>query len=220
MCTDAPQVFIQVLRDCGALAVILPEIDRLFGVPQPAAYHPEIDTGVHTLMALERATLETDNPLVRFATLVHDLGKALTPAERWPQHRGHEELGADAVDALAQRLRIPNDYRDLGRLVCLQHTRCHRAHRHSAAERYTTLELSDALRRPERFELFLRACEADARGRLGLEQQPYPQAGILRRCLAATRQVAIKPLVAAHSDPQQLGLAIREASIKAIDTDI
>lgn len=216
LATNAPQVFFQVLRDCGALAVILPELDRLFGVPQPAKYHPEIDTGIHTLMVLEQAALETDNTLVRFAALVHDLGKALTPAATWPLHKGHEELGAAAIEALAERLRIPRDYRDLGMLVSLHHTRCHRADRHDASELYLTLELADALRRPERFELFLRACEADARGRLGLQQQPYPQAGILRQALAAARQVLVKPLVAQHPDPQTLGPALRQARIKAI----
>jgi len=214
--TNAPQVFIQVLRACGALAVILPEIDRLFGVPQPAKYHPEIDTGIHTLMVLEQAALETDNPLVRFAALVHDLGKALTPAHLWPLHKGHEALGAQAIEAMAERLRIPTDYRELGCMVALQHTRCHRADQHTPDELYATLELTDALRRPERFELFLRACEADARGRLGLEHAPYPQAHLLRHALAAARGVVVKTLVAQHPDPQTLGPAIRQARISAI----
>jgi tRNA nucleotidyltransferase (CCA-adding enzyme) len=216
LATNSPQVFIQVLRDAGALAVILPEIDRLFGVPQPHKYHPEIDTGIHTLMVLEQAAQLTDNPLVRFAALVHDLGKALTPSATWPMHRGHEELGAAAITALAERLRIPNEYHDLAKLVSLQHTRCHRANTHGADDLYTTLELTDALRRPERFELFLRACEADARGRLGLEHVPYPQAAVLRHALGAARQVAVKPLVDANPDAQALGLAIRQARIEAI----
>lgn len=214
--TNSPQVFIEVLRASGALAVIFPEIDSLFGVPQPANHHPEIDTGVHTLMVLEQAALETANPLVRFAALVHDLGKALTPPASWPLHTGHEELGAAAITAMGERLRIPNEFVELGRMVSLQHTRCHRAHTHGADELYATLEATDALRRPERFELFLRACEADARGRLGLEHQPYPQAHILRHALASARQVAIKPLVQAHPNSQDLALAIRQARIKAI----
>lgn len=218
--TDMPWVFLQVLRDCGALAVVLPELDRLFGVPQPAKYHPEIDTGVHTLMVLERATLETANPLVRFAALVHDLGKGLTPPSIWPSHTNHETLGAGEIDRLAKRLRIPADYAELARMVSLQHTRCHRADRHGAEDLYTTLELTDALRRPERFELFLRACEADARGRLGLEQRPYPQAPLLRQALAAAREVAVKPLVDSHADPQELGAAIRQARIDAIGSAI
>jgi len=216
LCTNAPQVFIEVLRACGALAVILPEIDRLFGVPQPAKYHPEIDTGIHTLMTLEQAALETDNPLVRFAALVHDLGKALTPAQLWPLHKGHEALGAQAIEAMAERLRIPTEYRELGCMAALHHTRCHRADQHTADELYSTLELTDALRRPERFELLLRTCEADARGRLGLEHEPYPQAHLLRQALAAARSVVVKALVAQHPDPQALGPAIRQARISAI----
>jgi len=167
-------------------------------------------------MALEQAALETDNPLVRFAALVHDLGKALTPAQHWPLHKGHEALGAQAIEAMAERLRIPTDYRELGCMAALQHTRCHRADLHTAEELFTTLELTDALRRPERFELFLRACEADARGRLGLEQQPYPQAHILRQALAAARGVVVRTIVAQHPDPQTLGPAIRQARISAI----
>jgi tRNA nucleotidyltransferase (CCA-adding enzyme) len=216
LCTNSPQTFFRVLRDCGALAVILPEIDRLFGVPQPRKYHPEIDTGIHTLMVLEQAALLTGNPVVRFAALVHDLGKALTPAKTWPLHTGHEELGAGAIRLMAERLRIPNEFHELGVLVSLHHTRCHRANRHEAADLYLTLELTDALRRPERFELFLRACEADARGRLGLEHEPYPQAALLRQALAAARQVVIKQLVEAHPDPKDLGPAIRAARISAI----
>jgi tRNA nucleotidyltransferase (CCA-adding enzyme) len=196
--------------------VILPEIGRLFGVPQPAKYHPEIDTGIHTLMVLEQAALATSNPVVRFAALVHDLGKALTPARTWPMHTGHEALGAEAITKMAERLRIPNEYSELGSMVSLQHTRCHRASRHEAEDLFLTLELTDALRRPERFELFLRACEADARGRLGLEHEPYPQAALLRQALAAARQVNIKALVQQHKDPQTLAPAIRQARISAI----
>lgn len=218
LCTNTPQVFIRILRDCGALAMILPEIDRLFGVPQPAKYHPEIDTGIHTLMVLEQAALATNNPVVRFAALVHDLGKALTPARTWPMHTGHEALGAEAITKMAERLRIPNEYSELGSMVSLQHTRCHRANRHEAEELFLTLELTDALRRPERFELFLRACEADARGRLGLEHEPYPQAALLRQALAAARQVNIKALVQEHKDPQTLAPAIRQARISTIAT--
>ena len=181
LCTNTPQVFIQVLRACGALAVILPEID-------PA---------IHTLMALEQAALATNNPVVRFAALVHD-------------------ISAEAVVKMTERLRIPNEYSELGRMVCLQHTRCHSADRHAADDLFLTLELTDALRRPERFELFLRTCEADAHGRLGLEHEPYPQAALLRQALAAARQVNIKVLVQEHKDPQTLAPAIRQARISAI----
>ncbi len=214
--TNTPQVFFQVLRDCGALKVILPEIDRLFGVAQPKKYHPEIDTGVHTLMVLEQAALLSANPVVRFAALVHDLGKALSPHP--PMHTGHEALGADAIAKLAERMRVPNEFSELGILVSLQHTRCHRANTHGPEDLFLTLELCDALRRPERFESFLRACEADARGRLGLEHEPYPQAALLRQCLAAARKVNIKALVDAHKDPQTLAPAIRQARVDAVAT--
>ncbi len=214
LCTNTPQVFFQVLRECGALKVILPELDRLFGVPQPKKYHPEIDTGIHTLMVLEQAALLTSNPAVRFAALVHDLGKALTPSP--PLHTGHEAFGAEAIAKLAERLRVPNEFSELGIMVSLHHTRCHRANTHGPDDLFLTLELTDALRRPERFESFLRACEADARGRLGLEQQPYPQAALLRQCLAAARQVNVKALVDEHKDSQTLAAAIRQARVQAV----
>lgn len=213
--TTSPQVFFQVLRDCGALRVILPELDALFGVAQPAKYHPEIDTGVHTFMVLQQAALLTRSQAVRFAALVHDLGKATSPHP--PLHTGHEERGALLIEQLAARLRVPNEFSELGKLVSLQHTRCHRAGTHGAEDLLLTLELSDALRRPERFDLFLLACEADARGRLGLERQPYPQAALLRKALAAAKGVDVKALVAAHEDSQSLAAAIRQARSAAIE---
>lgn len=212
--TAMPQVFFSVLRECGALQVILPEVDRLFGVVQPAKYHPEIDTGVHTLMVLEQAAKLSQSPAVRFAALVHDLGKALSPHP--PMHTGHEAAGAGLIAQLAERLRVPNEFSDLGILVSLHHTRCHRANTHEAEDLFLTLELTDALRRPDRFELFLLACEADARGRLGLEQQPYPQPGILRNALAAAKRVDVKALVERYRDPQSLAPAIRQARVDAV----
>lgn len=209
--TRSPQVFFSVLRDSHALAVLFPELTRLFGVPQPQHFHPEIDTGVHTLMVLEQAALLTPDPLVRFAAVVHDLGKGSTPASLWPAHKGHEEEGATLIEALSLRLRIPNDYRDLGKLVSLWHTRCHKALKHSAADLLETLEKTDALRRTERFEQFLLACEADARGRLGLETRPYPQRALLQAALAAARSIDIPALARQYSNPQQLAAAIREA---------
>ena len=212
--TGAPQVCFQVLRDCGALQVILPEVDNLFGVAQPKKYHPEIDTGVHTLMVLEQAAQLSANTVVRFAALVHDLGKALSPHP--PLHTGHEAAGSELIAKLSERLRVPNEFSELGILASLQHTRCHRADRHEAEDLFLTLELADALRRPERFELFLLACEADARGRLGLEHDPYPQAGILRKALVAAKAVDVKALVAIHKEQHALVPAIRQARIAAI----
>lgn len=218
--TKSPQVFFSVLRDSHALGILFPELARLFGVPQPAHFHPEIDTGVHTLMVLEQAAQLSPDPLVRFAALVHDLGKGSTPPALWPAHKGHEEEGAALIDALSLRLRIPNDYRDLGKLVSLYHTRCHKAPGHGADALLVTLEKTDALRRSERFELFLLACEADARGRLGLETRPYPQRALLQQALAAARRIDIPALARMHQQPPELAAAIRTARVQAITTQL
>ncbi len=213
--SGAPQVFIQVLRDCGALAVLLPELDALFGIPQPEFFHPEIDTGVHMLMVMEQAVKLSSAVTVRFAALVHDLGKGTSPRELWPAHTGHEERGVALIDALCERLRVPNDCRELAVVVSRQHTRCHKAMKHKAEDLFTTLENCDALRRGDRFEQFLLACEADARGRLGLERRAYPQAQRLRGALEAARKAEVAPL-ARKFHKEQLGLAIKQARISAI----
>lgn len=187
---DSPQVFFEVLRVCGALSVIFPEIDALFGVPQPERWHPEIDTGVHTLMALALSAQLSREGSVRFAVLTHDLGKADTPREQWPSHPGHEARSVARIDALCDRLRVPNDYRELARLVARQHGNVHRAHELRASTMLDLLENGDAFRRGERFELFLTACEADARGRAGLESREYTQGSLLRAALAAAQPVA------------------------------
>jgi tRNA nucleotidyltransferase (CCA-adding enzyme) len=187
---QSPQVFFEVLRECGALAKVFPELDALFGVPQPEKWHPEIDTGVHTLMVVRMAASLSPLATVRFAALVHDLGKADTPHDKWPRHAGHEVQSVQRVQQLCARLRIPNDYRDLAVLVARHHGVVHRAFELRAA---TVLDLfghTDALRRPERFEQFLLACEADARGRNGLEQRAYPQANWLREALTCARAIS------------------------------
>ena len=161
--------FFETLRACGALKVIYPEIDALYGVPQPPQWHPEIDTGVHTLMVLDQAARLSADPKVRFAALVHDLGKATTPAAQWPKHTGHEERSAALIEELCARLRVPGDYRDLALIVARQHGNVHRAFELRPGTVLDMLETSDALRRPERFGQALLACEADSRGRLGLE---------------------------------------------------
>jgi tRNA nucleotidyltransferase (CCA-adding enzyme) len=183
--------FFSVLRACGALQPIYPEIDALFGVPQPAQWHPEIDTGVHTLMVLEQAALLSGEPQVRLAALLHDLGKAATPRAQWPSHHGHEERSVALIEALAERLRLPGDYRDLAIIVARYHGIVHRAFDLKPQTILEFMERADAFRRPERFAQALLACEADSRGRTGLEQQPYPQ----RHYLLAARDAAaaIKP---------------------------
>ena len=191
--------FFRVLRACGALQPVYPEIDALFGVPQPKQWHPEIDTGLHTLMVLDQAALLTSEPQVRFAALVHDLGKGATPREQWPSHPGHEERSVALVEAMAGRLRLPADYRDLGTIVARYHGIVHRAFELKPKTVVEFMERADAFRRPERFAQALLACEADSRGRTGLETQPYPQ----RQYLHAARDAAaaIKPSaedIAAH----------------------
>ncbi len=202
-----PEQFIETLHACGALARIFPEIDRLFGVPQPAAHHPEIDTGVHTLLALTQAVRLDADAVTRFAVLVHDLGKGETPSAEWPRHLGHEQRGADLVRALCQRLRIPNMYRELGVLTARYHTYCHRALELRSKTLLKTLQGMDALRKPQRFEQFLLACEADSRGRLGLEDRNYSQADFMRRIYRAAADVRARPLV----DQGLTGLALAEA---------
>jgi tRNA nucleotidyltransferase (CCA-adding enzyme) len=183
-----PAAFFEVLRACGALAHIFPEVEALFGVPQPAQWHPEIDTGVHTLMVIDMAARLSPLASVRFAALTHDLGKALTPHEKWPRHPGHEVASVRLVTELCARLRVPNEFRDLAILVARHHGVVHRAFELRPGTVLELLENTDALRRPERFESFLLACEADARGRTGLEDRSYPQGDYLRTALAAARR--------------------------------
>jgi tRNA nucleotidyltransferase (CCA-adding enzyme) len=186
-----PEVFFETLRACGALAVIFPEIDALFGVPQPPRWHPEIDTGAHVLLALRYAADRAFSGPVRFAAVVHDLGKALTPRDRWPSHHGHEDAGVPLIDALCDRLKVPTAYRELAVLTARQHTLVHRAAELKPETVLKLLDASDAFRRPDRFAELLRACEADARGRTGRETEPYPQADYLKTVLAAAAAVAL-----------------------------
>src|SRR5256885_6147503 len=172
--------FFETLRACGALAVIFPEIEALYGVPQPARWHPEIDTGVHALLALRQAAQLGTSGAVRFAALTHDLGKARTPRERWPSHHGHEDAGVPLIEALSARLKVPNAHRELALLTARHHTLVHRAAELKSATGLTLLANCDAFRRPERFAELLLACEADARGRTGREHEPYPQAPYLK----------------------------------------
>ena len=185
----AAGAFFRVLRECGALGRIYPEIDALFGVPQPVRWHPEIDAGVHTLMVLDQAARLSPDAKVRFAALVHDLGKAGTPSSEWPAHRGHEERSVSLVEALAARLRVPGEYRDLAVIVARYHGIVHRAFELHPRTVVEFMERSDAFRRPERFAQALLACEADSRGRAGLEAAPYPQRDYLLRAREAAASV-------------------------------
>lgn len=191
---NAPEIFIQSLRDCGALARLFPELDALFGVPQTAIHHPEIDTGIHTLMSLQQAAKMTNNICVRFATLLHDLGKGTTPKEEWPRHIAHEEQSLPLVKNLCDRIGAPKDYRELALIAAQWHTHCHRALELKPATLLKVLQLTDAFRRPERFDNFLICCEADARGRTGFEERDYPHANYFRGALECCQKVEAKDI--------------------------
>lgn len=184
-----PSRMFEILRECGALARLMPELDRLFGVPQPPQHHPEIDTGRHVMMVLDWTAQRGYGLAVRFAALLHDLGKGTTPAELWPRHHGHEGRSVDLAKALCARLKVPSDCRDLAVLVARDHGNAHRAEELRPATVLELLERTDAFRRPERFEEFLQACEADFHGRLDYEDRPYPPMDILRTALKAARSI-------------------------------
>lgn len=204
--TQDPQVFFQVLRDCAALKVLFPEIDALFGVPAPEKWHPEIDTGIHTLMTLKMAAELTPDVDIRFSALCHDLGKGLTKPEYWPHHHGHGPAGIKLVENLCQRLRVPVHLRDLAKLVAEFHDLIHTVNK---LRPETLLKLFDAIdvwRKPQRLEQMIFTSEADARGRTGFEQNPYPQGDYLRDAYSAALSVSIKDIV----DSGLQGLAIRD----------
>lgn len=209
--TDKPWLFITVLRDCGALERIFPEIDALFGVPQPKQHHPEIDTGVHTLMVLEQAARLSPTPEVRFAALLHDLGKAATPKAEWPKHRGHERLGIPLVEQVCARLRVPRDFRKLALAVCEYHLHAHRVAELRPETVVRMLNRIDAFRNPGRFEQFVLSCEADMRGRKGFENLDFPRVELLRRYHHAALHIDTASVASEHDD----GEAIREAILRA-----
>ncbi len=217
---EHPELFFEVLRSCGALAVIFPEIDRLFGVPQTAKYHPEIDTGIHVMMVLQQAVKLTDDKQVRFAALVHDLGKGTTPKDILPSHHGHEQRSADLTKELCARIKIPKEYRELGVLVGQYHTHCHRIREMKATTILTTLEKMDAFRRTKRFDQFLIACEADAKGRTGKENDPYPQAEYFKSLQRAAASVDTKSFVEKGMKGDQIAQVLREKRLSTIKKEI
>lgn len=211
-----PDVFVQVLRDCGALAALLPEVDDLFGVPQPQAHHPEIDTGVHVLSVL-RQCAEHDQPLnVRWASLLHDVGKGLTPEDEWPRHIAHEQKGLRLIQAINERCKAPRDCAELAMLVGEFHTHGHRALELRPSTLLELLQRFDVFRRPQRFAEFVAACEMDARGRLGLEQREYPQGAYLLGAAEAARQVPVKPLLEKGFKGAELGEALNRERLQAL----
>ncbi|WP_318403305.1 multifunctional CCA addition/repair protein [Photobacterium leiognathi] len=213
--SDDPQIFLTVLRQCGALAIVMPEIDALFGVPQPEKWHPEIDCGIHTLLVAKKAAELSTDKTIRFAAQVHDLGKALSPKDDLPHHKMHCRDGIKPIKALCQRLRVPNEYRDLALLVCEQHTKIHHAEEMRADTFIKIFDQIDAWRKPERVTQLATCCRADARGRTHFEQTPYPQADIFQAVFAIAQQVDVKAIVAAGFK----GAEIREQlAAKRIET--
>ncbi|GAB2801778.1 multifunctional CCA addition/repair protein [Dyella kyungheensis] len=212
-----PSAFLRVLRESGALAVLFPEVDALYGVPQRAEFHPEVDTGVHIEMVLDMAArIAPGNDVVGFCALTHDLGKALTPADVLPRHLGHEHAGVAPLRQLVARLRVPTEHAALAELVCREHLNVHRAFELKPSTVLRLLTSLDALRRPERLSLFLAACEADKRGRLGHQDDAYPQAAYLQRACTAAAAVRSESFVAQGLQGPAIGEAMTAARVAAI----
>lgn len=217
--TETPAEFFRVLRACDALRVLIPELDALFGVPQPEHHHPEVDTGEHVLLALQIAAKLTDATTVRYAALMHDLGKALTPADQWPKHYGHDVLGVKPVEAVGERLKVPKQFTELAKLASALHIRCHISPEMRPVKLLELIEDADALRRPERFEELLLVCEADIRGRKGFEAKDYPQANYLLQAFERYKSVDPKHLVEQGFKGKALGEQLRQQRINAIADD-
>ncbi|HPT49818.1 MAG TPA: multifunctional CCA addition/repair protein [Accumulibacter sp.] len=211
-----PSRMFEVLRDCGALARLLPELDRLFGVPQRADFHPEVDTGAHVLMVVEQAAQRGCALPIRFAVLLHDLGKGGTPASDLPRHPGHEARSVELARAVCARLKVPADCRDLALLVARHHGDIHRGPEMGAAAVVRLLEATDAFRRPARFEQLLEACACDFHGRLGWQDIPYPAAPLFRRALTQARRVDAAAIARHGSGPEKIAARLHEARVTAV----
>jgi tRNA nucleotidyltransferase (CCA-adding enzyme) len=214
LCERSPDIYIQVLRDCGALAVLFPEVEKLFGVAQRADYHPEIDTGIHTLMSLQQAARLSDSSPIRFSVLVHDLGKGITPDHILPSHSGHEARGLPLVKDVCDRLKVPNDHRQLAMVVTEFHLLCHKAFELKPETILKLLKAIGALKSSRRLEDFLTCCEADARGRTGFEDRDYPSSAYLRRARECVIKTDIADLVEAGVSGAEIGkqLSMRQTA--------
>lgn len=212
LCEQSPDLFIQTLRNCGALAALLPEVNALFGVAQRADYHPEIDTGIHTLMALQQAAILSDKPSIRFAVLVHDLGKGVTPSHILPSHSGHEARGLPLVKAVCDRLKAPNEHRQLAMIVTEFHLLCHKALELRPTTLLTLLKTVGAIKSPTKLEDFLTCCTADAKGRTGFESRDYASAPYLRAATKALQGLDISDIVNSGVNGAEIGkqLALRQ----------
>jgi tRNA nucleotidyltransferase (CCA-adding enzyme) len=213
---DKPARMFEILRECGALARIAPEIDALFGVPERPDYHPEGDSGVHTLLVLQAAVGLGLSLAGRFAALCHDLGKALTPKEHWPRHHGHDARGREPVDALCARWKVPVECRDLAHLACREHILIHRARELRPETLVELLQRADALRRPERFTELIAVCHSDARGRYEHENARYPQGVFLQAMRDAADRVDAGAIAKACEDKRRIADAVRAARIAAV----
>jgi tRNA nucleotidyltransferase (CCA-adding enzyme) len=213
---DRPSRFFEVLRECGALVRLLPELDRLWGVPQPAKWHPEIDTGVHVMLVVDMAARLSPSLEVRFAALCHDLGKGTTPTEVLPSHKGHEERSVDLLDAICDRLRVPTRCRELARITARYHGLVHKVDELRATTVLDLMEGADAFRRPDRFHQMLTACEADYRGRTGYADREYPQGETLRRLHLAVAAVDVGAVALAAGEPRLIPQQIRAARVAAL----
>jgi tRNA nucleotidyltransferase (CCA-adding enzyme) len=216
LATDAPHIYFQVLRDCGALAVLFPEIDCLYGIPGPKRWHPEIDTGIHTLMVVEQAALLSDSITFRFACLVHDLGKALTPKDKWPSHKGHGFLGLAVIKSFCKRLKVPNECRDLALMVSEHHTMIHSAFELKASTLLKLMNSCDAWRKPQRFLQMLQCCVADSKGRTGFENNPYPTANYVWQAFQAALTVNVQDIIKQGIEGAEIKQALLNARIEVV----
>ena len=211
-----PSRMFEVLRDCGALQKILPELDKLWGVPQPPQHHPEIDTGVHVMMVIDYAAKHSFNLPIRFAALMHDLGKGTTPADILPRHFGHEARSVHLLKDICKRLRVPNDCRELAVMVAKFHGKLHQSSNMRADTLVEFLTELDAFRQPERFNDFLKACECDSRGRTGLENCALPETDMILTALQASQNIDAGAIAKQHTEPEKIKQAIFEARLEAL----
>jgi len=214
--SDSPHIYFQVLRDCGALAALFPEIDNLYGVPAPKRWHPEIDTGVHTLMVVEQASLLSDSLAFRFACLVHDLGKALTPPSEWPSHKGHGQKGLAVIKKFCKRLKVPNECRDLALIVSEFHTTIHTAFELKASTMVSIMDRCDAWRKPQRFHQMLQCCVADSKGRTGFELLPYPTADYMWEAFQEALKVDIQAIIKAGFKGAEIKQELNQQRIQLV----
>ncbi|MFB9217708.1 multifunctional CCA addition/repair protein [Vibrio sinaloensis] len=214
--TQSPQVFLSILRECGALKVVLPELDALFGVPQPEKWHPEIDTGIHTLMVAEQAARLSDSLPVRFASQVHDLGKGITPESEWPSHKMHCHTGLKLIKKLCDRVRVPNEYRDLALMVCEQHSNIHRAAELRPETKLKVLNKFDVWRKPDRLQDILICCMADSRGRTGFEEIEYPQKNIFEQAYQAALLVNVQDIIKDGFKGADIRIEMEKRRVEAI----